>query len=162
VEKTLAPALAGADVQVLAQVRALAEGCRDHWPVGMPGTPGRADPRHPINRFLEACQKACRLVEAQRLLEARPPQWEQAEKHFVDLLRAGLDTRAQLQRVATGLYLARFQGKDAPFVQRPVLAGLEDWARTVPPEEVPQMREREIVEKTEGIRINFLGDQEGQ
>ncbi len=50
--------------------------------MGVSEAPGRADPRHPVNRFLEVWQKARRLVEAQRLLEAQPPQWDQAEEMF--------------------------------------------------------------------------------
>jgi hypothetical protein len=153
VERTLAPALAGGDVEALAQARILAERCRGYWPVGVPEAPGCADPRHPVNRFLEAWEKARGLVEAQRLLEAQPPQLDQAEKCLVDLLRSGLDTRGQLQRVVTELYLVRFHEKDAPPVQRSVLAGLEDWVRTVPQEQVPQMREQEIVEETERVRM---------
>ena len=134
----------------------LAERYLDHWPTGLAETPGRADPRHPVNRFLEACEKARRLVEAQRLLEARPPQLDQAKKHLIDIVRSGVDTRGQLQRAVTGLYLAQFQEKDPPSVQRQVLAGLEDWVRTVPQENVPQIREQEIVEETEKVRVAAL------
>ena len=152
VETTLAPLLAARDVEVMAGARSLAERYLDHWPMGLPEAPGRADPRHPVNRFLEACEKARRFVEAQRLLEARPPQLDQAKKHLIDILRSGLDTRGQLKSAVTGLYLAQFHEEDPPSVQRQVLTGLEDWVQTVPQESVPHIREREIIEETERIR----------
>ena len=153
VETTLTPVLAGQDLEAMAGAGRLAEACLDHWPAGPVEAPGRADPRHPVNRFLEACEKARRLVEAQRLLEARPPQLDQARKHLIDIVRSGLDTRGQLQRAVTGLYLTQFHEKDPPSVQRQVLAGLEDWARTVPQESVPHIREQEIIEETEKVRV---------
>jgi hypothetical protein len=156
VETTLTPVLAGKDVEAMAGAGRLAERCLDHWPAGPAQTPGRADPRHPVNRFLEACDKARRLVEAQRLLEARPPQLDQAKKHLLDVLRSGLDTRGQLQRAVTGLYLAQFHEEDPPAVQRQVLAGLEEWVQMVPQESVPHMREQEIVEETEKVRMAAL------
>ena len=156
VETTLSPVLAGRDVEAMTKARNLAERYLDHWPTGLAETPGRADPRHPVNRFLEACEKARRLVEAERLLEARPPQLDQAKKHLIDIVRSGVDTRGQLQRAVTGLYLTQFQGQDPPSVQRQVLAGLEDWVRTVPQESVPHIREQEIIEETEKVRVAAL------
>jgi hypothetical protein len=156
VETTLAPVLAGQDVEAMAEAGGLAKTCLDHWPAGLAQTPGRADPRHPVNRLLEACDKARRLVEVQRLLEARPPRLEQAKEHLIDILRSGLDTRGQLQRAVTGLYLAQFHEEDPPAVQRQVLAGLEEWVQAVPQESVPHMREQEIVKETEKVRVAAL------
>jgi hypothetical protein len=156
VEMTLSPMLAGRDAQMLAGVRTLAETCLEHWPAGLPEVPGRADPRNPVNRFLETCEKARRLVEAQRLLDARPPQLDEAKKHLGDVLRSGLDTRDQLRRAATGLYLAQFHEKDSPPVQRQVLAGLEDWVQTMPQERVPQVRAQEIIQETEKVRVTVI------
>jgi hypothetical protein len=152
VAQTLAPALAGRDVEALARATALARTCRDHWPAGLAQVPGRRDPRHPVNRFLEACEKARRLVEAEGWLEAEPPQLGRAERQLVDLLQAGLETRDQLQRAVTGLYLARFREEDTPGRQRQVLAALEDWVTAMPPEEVTQIRGQEATEEMERIR----------
>lgn len=156
VETTLAPVLAGRDVEALAEAERFAGRYLDHWPVGLAEAPGPADPRNPVNRFLEACTKARRMVEAQRLLEARPPQLDQARKHLIEILRCGLDTRRQLQSAVTGLYLAQFHEKDPPSVQRQVLAGLEEWVQAVPQESVPHLREQEIVKETEKVRVAVL------
>jgi hypothetical protein len=153
VELTLAPALAGRDAVALAKARLLAEKCLDSWPVGSPQGPGRADPRHPVNRFLEAWEKARCLVEAEQLLDARPPRLEEAKKHLTGILQSGVDTRDQLRRIVTGFYLAQCREKDAPSVQRQVLADLEAWVKAVPQEAVLQMRGREIVEETEKVRV---------
>jgi tetratricopeptide (TPR) repeat protein len=150
---TLAPALAGGDAEALAQARLLAEKCLEFWPAGSPEVPGRADPRHPVNRFLEACEKARCLVEAEQLLEARPPRLEEAKRHLAGILRSGVDTRDQLRRMVTGFYLAQCREKDSPSVQRQVLADLEAWVDAVPQEAVLQMRGREIVEETEKVRV---------
>jgi hypothetical protein len=152
-ETTLSPALAGADAEALAGARLLAEKCLDSWPPASPETPGRADPRHPVNRFLEACEKARRLVEAEQLLDARPPRLEEAQRHLAGILQSGVDTRDQLRRIVTGFYLAQCREKDSPSVQRQVLADLEAWVKAVPPEAVLQMRGRDIVEETEKVRV---------
>jgi len=152
VEKTLWPALAGRDVETLKEVHMLAEKCLDHWPAGWREVPGRADPRNPVNRFLEACEKARCLGEAEQLLDARPPRLDQAKKHLVGILRLGLDTRDQLRRAVTGLYLAQFHEKDAPPLQRQILADLEGWVQAMPQEAVPQIHGQEIVEQTEKVR----------
>ncbi len=153
VEMTLSPALAGGDAETLTQARLLAEKCLDFWPAGSAEVPGRADPRHPVNRFLEACEKARCLIEAEQLLEARPPRLEEAKRHLAGILQSGVDTRDQLRRIVTGFYLAQCREKDSPSVQRQVLADLEAWAQAVPQEAVLQMRGREIVEETEKVRV---------
>jgi hypothetical protein len=152
VEPTLRPALAGGDVEFLAEARALAERCLRRWPAGSAETPGRADPRHPVNRFLEACDKARDLAEAEQLLGARPSRPDEVKKHLTGVLRSGLDSREQLRRVVTGLYLAQFHEEDSPPVQRQVLAGLEAWVATVPQEGVPRIPVQEIVKETEKVR----------
>jgi hypothetical protein len=159
VETTLSPALAGRDVKALGEARTLAERCLDHWPVGLSQAPGRADPRHPVNRFLEACEKARRLVEAEQLLGARPPRLDEARQRLVGILQLGVNVREQLRRIVTGLYLAQFQ-KDPPPVQRQVLADLEAWVAKVPPEAVPQIQGQEIVAETEKVRGAVAGRSE--
>ena len=153
VETTLSPALAGGDAAALARARLLAEKCLDSWPAVSTEAPRRADPRHPVNRFLEAWEKARCLVEAEQLLDARPPRLEEAQRHLAGILQAGADTRDQLRRIVTGLYLAQCRDKDTPSVQRQVLADLEAWVKAIPPEAVLQMRGRDIVEETEKVRV---------
>ena len=152
VEMTLSPLAAGRDAEALAQARALAERYLDHWPTGLPQAPGRADPRNPVNRFLEICEKARRLIQAEQGLSARPPQFGKAKRHLAAVCRLGLETHDQLRRLAAGLYLVRFHEEDAPPRQRQVLAGLEAWVDTVPPEAVPRMQEQEIVEEIRNVR----------
>jgi hypothetical protein len=159
VETTLAPALAGRDVKALGEARTLAERCLDHWPAGLSQDSGCADPRHPVNRFLEACEKARRLVEAEQLLGARPPRLDEARHRFVGILQSGVNAREQLRRIVTGLYLAQFQ-KDPPPVQRQVLADLEAWVAKVPLETVPQIQGQEIVAETEKARGAVTGRSE--
>ena len=153
VAATLLPVLERENLDAIAQVRGLAERCLDHWPMGMAELPGRADPRHPVNLFLESCDKARRLVEAGRLLNARPPRWDQAGKCYGDLLGLGLDTRDQLRRAATGYYLAAYHKDDAPHVQRQVLAGLEAWVAGRPQGTEQSVREQHVVEAIARCRV---------
>ncbi len=156
VEMTLSPALAGRQIEAFDEARMIAERCLDHWPTGLPEVPARADPRHPVNRFLEACEKARRLVEAEQLLGARPPRLDEAKQRLVGVLQSGVNAPEQLRRIVTGLYLAQFQ-KDPLPVQRQVLAGLEAWVANVPPEVVPQIQGQEIVAETEKVRRVVTG-----
>ncbi len=157
VEMTLSPALAGRQIEAFDEARIIAERCLDHWPTGLPEVPARADPRHPVNRFLEACDKARRLIEAEQLLGARPPRLDEARQRLVGILQSGVNAREQLRRIVTGLYLAQFHEKDPPPVQRQVLAGLEAWVAKVPPELVPQIQGQEIVAETEKVRGAVAG-----
>jgi hypothetical protein len=118
--------------------------------------PGRADPRHPVNRFLEACEKACGLAQARQALEVQPPQPEQAKKLWLDLLNSGLDSREQLRQAVTGLYLAQFRDQDVPSMQREVLMGLEGWIQMVSEGDMPEIRAREVTKETERIRESVV------
>jgi len=131
----------------------LARQCLAVWPAGLPDVPGSADPRHPVNRFLEACEKARGVMEAEQMLGARPPRLVEAKNRLTGILRAGLDRRDQFRRVVAGLYLAQFHEKDPPPVQRQVLAGLEAWVETVPQEALPQIQGGEIVREMERVRV---------
>jgi len=157
VETTLSSTLAGGNAEALARARRLAETCLDFWPAASPEAPGRADPRHPVNRFLEACEKARCLIEAERMLDARPPRLEEAKKHLAVILQSVVYSRYQLRRIVTGFYLAQCREKDSPAVQRQVLADLETWVKAVPAEAVLHMRGREIVEETEKVRVAVAG-----
>jgi hypothetical protein len=153
VEATLLSALATGRVDAIVEAEALAETCLDHWPTGQTQVPGRADPRNPINLFLESCAKARRLGEAERFLNARPPQLDEARRCYREVLRAGLDTGDQLGRVATGLYLAAFRQQDSPQVQRQVLPCLEEWVETMPGEAKQRIREQDVIGEIERIRV---------
>ncbi len=152
VSATLSPVLEREDLDAIAQVKGLAERCLDHWPMGRAELPGRVDPRHPVNLFLESCEKARRLVEAGQWLNARPPRWDEAGKCYGDLLVLGLDTRSQLRRAVTGHYLALCHEQDAPPVQRQVLAGLEAWVAGKPQEAVQGIREQDVAREIARLR----------
>ena len=152
VAATLSPILEGQDLHAISQVRDLAEQCLDHWPVAMAGLVGRADPRNPVRMFLESCEKARRLAEAQQQLDARSPLWQEAKTCYRDLLCLGLDTRGQLRRAATGFYLATCHEEDSPHVQRHVLAGLEGWVDAGPQEGVCRVREQDVVREITRLR----------
>jgi hypothetical protein len=154
VAATLTPILEREDLGAIAQVRELAESCLDHWPMGTSVLPGRVDPRNPVNLFLESCDKARRLIEAGQLLNARPPQWGQAESGYGELLDLGLDTRDQLGRAVTGYYLAVGHEQDASHVQRQILAGLEAWVAGKS-EPVLQVRRQNVVEEITRLRAAF-------
>jgi hypothetical protein len=159
VAATLSPMLEREDLDAIAQIRGLAERCLDHWPMGMIGLPGRVDPRNPVSLFLESCDKARSLVEAERQLNARPPLWDQAMNCYGDLLDLGLDTRDQLKRAATGYYLAACHEKDAPCVQRWILAGLETWVADKPQEVVLQVRRQDLMQEVARLRAT-AGEQD--
>ncbi len=159
IEATLEPTVENGDRGALARAQSLAEMCRDAWPSGSPQAPGRGDPRHPVNLFLESCAQARRLVEAEELLHAQPPQLEAAGKCYAGLLGSGLDRRAHLKRAAVGLYLAALRQQDVPQVQRQILTRLEAWADAVPQEIMPQMREPDIGREVERIRASLSASQ---
>lgn len=152
VAATLSPVLEREDPGVIAQVRGLAERCLDCWPTGTAQLPGRVDPRNPVHMFLESCDKARRLIEAGHWLNARPPRWDEAGECYGGLLDLGLDTRDQLRRVMTGYYLAEWHEKDAPYVQRQVLAGLETWVAGVSQETLRQVRRQNVAKEIARLR----------
>ena len=152
VETTLSAILVVGDIETISQVGALAEGCLDCWPAGRPELPGPADPRNPVNLFLESCEKARRLVEAEQPLNARPPRFVEAESLFAEVIESGLDTRDQLRRAVTGLYLAGFHEKDKTQIQRQVLTELEAWVRNVPEEARQRLSPQDISGAIEAVR----------
>ncbi|GEM_PF-496286 len=152
VEATLLSGLAAGGADAIAEAKALAEKCLDHWPAGQTQVPGRADPRNPINLFLESCDKARRLTEAEQFLSARPPELAEARRCYAELLDAGLDSSEQLRRAVTGLYLAEFRQHDAPQIQRQVLNGLEAWVEAMPEEVKQRVGEQDVIQEIEGTR----------
>ncbi len=156
-EVTLQPLLASGDERTVERVKALAEQCLDCWPAGHTQVPGRADPRHPVNLFLESCDKARLLVEAERLLSARPPQLEKARGLYADVLRSGLARRDQLRRAATGLYLAEFRAQDTTQVQRQVLTRLEAWVGAMSEEAERCLGHDEVVAEIGRARASLCG-----
>jgi len=152
VEATLWPLLERGDMGAIGRAEGLANKCLDYWLAGPSQVPGRGDPRHPVNLFLESCGQARRLVEAEQLLHAQPPRLEEAKRCYAGLVGAGLDRREQLKRAATGLYLAEFRQQDSPQVQRQVLTRLETWVDAVPEEARQQVQEQDIGREVERIR----------
>ncbi len=159
VQATLLSGLAAGDADAIAEAKALAEKFLDHWPAGQTHVPGRADPRNPINLFLESCDTARRLTEAEQLLSARPPQLEQARRYYTDVLKAGLDRGEQLRRVVTGLYLAEWRQHDSLQVQRHVLDRLEAWVEAMSQEQSKRIRELDVVEEIEETRAALFAGQ---
>ncbi len=159
VEATLSPVLARGGIEAIAEVRALAERCLDHWPVAQASIPGPADPRNPVNLFLESCEKARGLVEAEQLLNARPPRLEEARRRYAEVIGSGLDTRDQLRRVVTGLYLAEFRQQDAPQMQRQMLSRLEAWVEAVADEARQRLGARDVVCEIERSRAALSAGQ---
>lgn len=152
VAATLSPILDGDNLEEIAKAKGLAERCLDGWPAGTAQLPGRVDPRNPVHLFLEFCDKARRLVEVQQWLNARPPQWDRAATGYGELLDLGLDTRDQLRRAVTGYYLAAYHEKDASYVQRQVLTGLEAWVDRVTQERIGLIRRQEVAREVAGLR----------
>jgi hypothetical protein len=152
VEATLSPVLAHGDTGAIAEAAALVDKCLDHWPAGHATIPGPADPRNPVRLFLESCAKARCLAEAERLLHARPPQLEEAKGRYLELVGSGPDTRDQLRRAVTGLYLAGFCRQDSAPVQRRVLTALETWVRTTPEDTRPCLGTPDVVRELEKAR----------
>ncbi|HPC94028.1 MAG TPA: hypothetical protein PLU87_03735 [Sedimentisphaerales bacterium] len=145
VRGTLASALAEASVEAIAGIAAVAQGCLDHWPARGPGLVGRSDPRNPVRLFLESCEKTRCLAMAERLLDADPPKAKEASEHVGWALKMGLDSRDQVRRAATCIYLARHGDQDAAPLQRQVLDGLDAWAEGLHEETVCRIGEQEII-----------------
>jgi hypothetical protein len=129
-EKTLAPALAAAGEEVIAEIEALAKTCLDHWPTGQTDVPTRADPRNPVRIFLESCEKARCLAQAERLLGEQPPALKQAKGSITRALCLGLDTAEESKRAAAAIYLIEYSREDAAPAQRQVLARLDEWVES--------------------------------
>jgi hypothetical protein len=153
VEATLSPVLAAGDPAAMAEAAALADRCLDHWPAGQPTLPGPADPRHPVNLFLESCARARSLVQAEQALNARPSRLEEAQSHYLEFLGLGPGTRDQFRRAVTGLYLARFRREDAAPAQRRVLAALETWAEAMSPEARQALCAEDVTREMERMRM---------
>ena len=149
VEASMSPVLARTDGEAIEGVKALAAECLAHWPAGSAESLGRADPRHPVNLFLERCEKAAMLWEAERLLTTQPTE---SAGRYAELLEAGADTRDQLRRILTGLYLAGFREGDPAPVQREVLSRLEAWVAALPVEAGRRLRPEDFRGEMERIR----------
>ena len=155
-EKTLVPALATAGTEVIGEVEALARTCLDHWPAGQTDVPTRADPRNPVRLFMESCEKARRLTEAERLLGEPTPAPAQARDHIVRALRLGLDTIEQCKRAAACLYLIEYAQEDTAPTQRQVLARLDEWVEGLVIDTEPFRGQEQIERALVTIRADVL------
>jgi hypothetical protein len=153
VEATLSSLLTAGDPTAMTEAAALADRCLDHWPAGQATLPGPADPRHPVNLFLESCARARCLIQAEQLLNARPPRLEEAQSRYREFFDLGPGTRDQFRRAVTGLYLARFCREDAAPAQRGVLAALETWVETMAPAVRQGIRAQDVMRETETVRM---------
>ena len=126
-EKTLLPVVVDGTAESIAQVETIAETALEYWPATGKTLPGRNDPRNPVRIFLESCDRATSLAEAERLLNGAPASPPQAKERLLRVLGLGLETTDQLRRIATGLYLVAYGQEDTLAVQRQVLDRLDAW-----------------------------------
>jgi hypothetical protein len=109
--------------------------CLDACPLHAAGLAARSDPRNPLVLLLEECDRAQELGWAEKMLNAKEPDRQQAEEHFRRALAMGLTDIEQFRRAVVGLYLARYGADDPPALQREILAGLERWVDCLREEE---------------------------
>lgn len=159
VEQTLSSAAATGTEQTIAESEAIAGTCLDYWPAGQPTTPMRADPRHPVRVFLESCEKARCLVQAERLLGEQPSSANEARAHLDRALHLGLETADQLRRAATAMYLIMYGPEDSARVQRQVLVRLDEWAEGATAGAEQCVDEAGILDALAAIRRDVLGAQ---
>ena len=155
-EQTLAPALAAADEEMIAEIEMLARTCQARWPAGPTPAPNRADPRNPVRMFLESCERARLLVQAEGLLGQEPPARQEARAQVVQALRLGVEDAEQFKRAAAALYLADYYQEDTARVQRQVLARLDEWVERGWAGANASAGEESIVEALVTIRADVL------
>lgn len=156
VRDTLAPALADAPVAVVADIKAVAGKCLDHWPARKSGMPGKSDPRNPVRLFLESCEKTRCLASAEELLDAEPPKVKPAGEYIGWAIGMGLDSADQVRRAATCVYLAGPCAQDPPATQRRVLDSIDAWAEGLSEQAARKINEQEIVRRIEAIKAHLL------
>ncbi|UCD52210.1 MAG: hypothetical protein JSW27_06135 [Phycisphaerales bacterium] len=155
-EQTLVPALAVADEEMIAEIETLARTGQDRWPAGQTQVPNRADPRNPVRMFLESCEQARSLVQAEHLLAQQPPALREARAHVVRALRLGIEGAGQFKRAAAALYLADYSEEDAAPLQRQVLARLDEWAEHGLADTKASAGEKSVVDALVTIRADVL------
>jgi len=155
-EQTLSPALLTGDEETIAEIEALAGICQARWPAGQLEAPSRADPRNPVRLFLESCERARCLVQAERLLGQQPPAVQEARTQVIQALRLGVESTEEFKRAAGGLYLADHSLNDAPPLQRQVLARLDEWAEQGFADMKRPVGEESILEALVMIRADVL------
>jgi len=156
VQNTLKPVLADATVELIAEIEQVARKCLGQWPAAETGTATRSDPRNPVRRFLESCEKVRCLAMAEHLLDTEPERTKDAREQITWAVRMGLDGRDQVRRATTGMYLAGLSTQDPPRLQRQLLDSIDVWAEGLMDEAVHQVGEREIANRIAEIRAHLL------
>lgn len=159
VEQTLSSVAATGTEQTIVESEAIARTCLDHWPVGQTRLPTRADPRHPVRVFLESCEKARCLAQAERMVGEQPSSGNEARAHLDRVLRLGLETAGHVRRAATAIYLITYSQEDSARVQRQVLARLDEWAEGTTAGAEQCVGEAGILDALAAIRRDVLGAQ---
>ncbi len=157
VRETLGAALAGASVNVVADLSAVARKCLDHWPARTSGLAAKSDPRNPVRRFLESCEKVRCLATAEEMLDTEPPKSQSAGEYVGWAIGMGLDDADQASRAARCVYLAGVGADDGPALQRRVLDALDTWVGGLSAEEVQGVSEEEIIRQIEAAKAGLPG-----
>lgn len=160
VQQTLEPVLAGATVELTAEVEQLAQKCLGQWPAGEIGTATRSDPRNPVRLFLESCEKMRCLATAEQLLDTEPAKTQEAREYITWAVGMGLDRPDQVRRAATGIYLTGLRAKDPPHLQRQLLDAIDAWVAELTSEAMPRIGEQEIVNQIARIKAHLANGSE--
>lgn len=156
VRSTLEPALADATLEGIADVEEIAGKCLGHWPARKVKMLTQSDPRNPVRLFLEVCEKTRCLTTAERLLDTDPTKGGEARECVKRAVGIGLDSRDQVRRAATCIYLAGLCDDDSPRTQRHLLDSIDAWVVELTDEVVPQIDEEQIVGQIETARKRLL------
>ncbi|MDI6449793.1 hypothetical protein [Anaerobaca lacustris] len=154
---TLEPALADATLEKIAEMEEIAGTCLAHWPTGKARTTTRSDPRNPVRLFLESCEKARCLATAEQLLDAEPAKVKEAREYITWAMDMGFDSRDQVRRVATCVYLTAPHAQDPPRIQRQVLDAIDAWANGLTDEAVQRIGEQDIVRRIAEVKEHLPG-----
>lgn len=156
VQKTLEPVLADATVELTGELEQIAQTCLGQWPAQGIGTATRSDPRNPVRLFLESCERIRCLVRAEQLLDAEPAKMQEAREYIIWAVGMGLDSRDQVRRAATGIYLTGLRAKDPPRLQRQILDSIDAWVAELTDESMHRIAEQEIVNRIEQIKAHLV------
>ena len=123
---------------------------------GCRSCPGRADPRHPVNLFLESCEKARTSGRGGTTAQCPTPAMGSGGKRLRRSPGPGARHARSAPTGRDGVLSRRDHEQDAPHVQRQVLAGLETWVAARPQEAGSPVREQNVVEEIARLRAAVL------